>query len=67
MSSETQEAEPIGWDAINLACKRVHGEQEPRHWGTILPTFLGGKDPLQGIRSTNRIYRVTEETRMVRG
>ena len=59
MSSETPEAEPIGWNAIDLACKRVHGEQEPRHWGTILPAFLGGKDPLPGISA----YAVEEPVR----
>jgi hypothetical protein len=49
MSSEEPEPRPIGWYAITDACKRAHGEQEPRHWGTILSSFLGGKDPLHGI------------------
>ena len=33
--------------------------QEPRHWGTVLPAFLGGNDPLQGISA----YVVEEPVR----
>lgn len=38
-----------GWDAITAAFASVYGDQEPRHWGTIIPASLGGRDPLQGI------------------
>lgn len=43
------EAKTIGWDAINAALKRLYGDQEPRHFGTILGFRMGGKDPLEGI------------------
>ena len=39
----------LGWDAINDALREVYGTQEPKHWGTVLPYALGGKDPLTGI------------------
>lgn len=38
-----------GWDAITDALRRVYGNQEPKHWGNVIPAFLGGKDPLHGI------------------
>lgn len=38
-----------GWDAINSRLKEVYGEQEPKHWGTIIKHMLGGPDPLDGI------------------
>lgn len=28
---------------------QVHGEQEPKHYGTMIPYSLGGQDPLDGI------------------
>ena len=47
--AEFDEAEPIGWDAIDAALAPIYGKQEPKHYGTILPAMLGGDDPLQGI------------------
>lgn len=41
--------EAPGWDAINVALAPIYGEQEPMHYGTVLPMALGGQDPLQGI------------------
>ena len=38
-----------GWDAIEEALKRVYGEQSDRHYATVVPFMLGGKDPLDGI------------------
>lgn len=38
-----------GWDAINARLSEMYGEQEPRHWGTIINYMLGGPDPLDGI------------------
>lgn len=46
---EPEEPEAPGWDAIEAACAQVYGAQEPRHWGAVIPWFLGGPDPLQGI------------------
>ncbi len=44
-----QEAAAPGWEAINSRLKPVYGEQEPKHWGTIVSYMLGGEDPLHGI------------------
>jgi hypothetical protein len=38
-----------GWDAIDARLREVYGEQEPKHWGTIIKHMFGGKDPLDGI------------------
>ena len=38
-----------GWDAISDACTRIHGPEEPRHWGTIRRWRQGGPDPLDGL------------------
>jgi len=45
----TEEASSAGWDAIDEAMTKVYGDQEPKHYGTILPYALGGNDPLDGI------------------
>jgi suppressor of fused len=39
----------VGWKAIDAALKALYGDREPKHYGTILPAFLGGNDPLDGI------------------
>ncbi|MCJ8014821.1 suppressor of fused domain protein [Paenibacillus sp. KQZ6P-2] len=46
MSEETNTS---GWDAIDQELLKLYGEQEPKHYGTILPYALGGQDPLDGI------------------
>lgn len=38
-----------GWDAIDTALAPLYGDQEPRHWGTLVSYRFGGPDPLQGI------------------
>ncbi len=38
-----------GWDAIDEAVERIYGEQEPKHYGTLISYALGGSDPLDGI------------------
>ncbi len=38
-----------GWDAIDSRLRPIYGDQEPRHWGTIIKHMLGGPDPLDGI------------------
>ncbi len=38
-----------GWDAVTAVFDRLYPGQEPKHYGTVLPAFLGGRDPLQGI------------------
>lgn len=41
--------EAPGWDAIDGALRRLYGDEEPRHYGTMLKWSLGGPDPLDGI------------------
>ncbi|QJW98592.1 suppressor of fused domain protein [Frigoriglobus tundricola] len=45
---ESDDAAP-GWDAIDARLREVYGEQEPRHWGSLIKYILGGPDPLDGI------------------
>ncbi|KOS59803.1 suppressor of fused domain protein [Lysinibacillus agricola] len=45
----SEEVNAFGWDAIDQELLKIYGEQEPKHYGTILPYSLGGEDPLQGI------------------
>jgi suppressor of fused len=43
-----------GWDAIDAALRRIYGDTEPAHWGSILKWRLGGPDPLDGISAYAR-------------
>lgn len=45
-----------GWEAIDGALRKVYGEVEPLHYGTIINYRLGGPDPLDGIS----VYRCEE-------
>jgi hypothetical protein len=38
-----------GWDAIDAPLRQIYGDQEPKHWGTIIKHMLGGSDPIDGI------------------
>ncbi len=39
-----------GWGAIDEAFLRVYpGQEERKHFGTLIPWRLGGPDPLDGI------------------
>ncbi|MEK4031326.1 suppressor of fused domain protein [Pseudobacillus sp. FSL P4-0506] len=44
-----EEENKAGWDAIDQAMKDLYGEQEPKHFGTLISYMLGGNDPLDGI------------------
>lgn len=46
-------AEAPGWDAIDRALLPIYGDQEPKHFGTLLKYALGGPDPIDGLS----IYR----------
>lgn len=46
---DNREDKAIGWDAIDEALFKIYGDEKPRHFGTLIPYSLGGKDPLQGI------------------
>lgn len=45
----SEEANTTGWDAIDQVMKDLYGEQEPKHFGTLIPYMFGGNDPLDGI------------------
>jgi hypothetical protein len=38
-----------GWQAIEAKLASVYGEQQPKHWGTVMRYSEGGPDPLDGI------------------
>lgn len=38
----------VGWDCIDRALEKIYGNQEPRHYGSIIKHFMGGPDPLDG-------------------
>lgn len=42
------EDEAPGWQAIDVAMEEVYGEQEPRHYASVIKYMLGGPDPLDG-------------------
>ena len=45
-----KEAEAIGWEAIEKEFLRVYpGQDNPKHYGTIIKWIMGGNDPLDGI------------------
>jgi hypothetical protein len=42
-----------GWDAIDGALAPMYGDQEPKHYGTIIKFAMGGPDPLKASASTS--------------
>ena len=47
---EEKEVQAIGWQSIEEEFLRVYpGQENPKHYGTIVKWALGGKDPLDGI------------------
>ena len=49
MSDNNEDRAP-GWDAITAEFERVYpGQTNPKHLGVIIPMYLGGNDPLDGI------------------
>ncbi|MCP3774046.1 suppressor of fused domain protein [Paenibacillus sp. MZ04-78.2] len=54
----SEEESTAGWDAIDEEMSRLYGDQEPMHYGSMLPFMLGGEDPLDGIS----VYEVDEPT-----
>ena len=42
--------DPVGWDAIDAAFDKMYpGQDNPIHFGTLIPWRRGGPDPLQGV------------------
>ncbi|MEN3749714.1 suppressor of fused domain protein [Sphingomonas sp. HF-S3] len=52
--SDTDDAAP-GWDAIDAAFDRLYPGRAPLHFGSVVPAFLGGNDPLNGISAWKRL------------
>lgn len=48
MNEFVEDSSP-GWEAIDAQMRRLYGDQEPRHFATIIPAMLGGEDPIDGI------------------
>ena len=47
---EEKEIEAVGWQAIEKEFQRVYpGQDNPKHYGTLIKWVFGGKDPLDGI------------------
>ncbi|MEH6945013.1 suppressor of fused domain protein [Bacillus sp. JJ722] len=45
----SEEVNTTGWDAIDEEMSKIYGDQEPKHYGTLISYALGGPDPLEGI------------------
>lgn len=47
---QNEEINAQGWDAITKECERIYpGQENPKHYGTLIKWCFGGKDPLDGI------------------
>ncbi len=53
MADETDKNDAPGWDAIDAALRRIYGDVEPYHVGTVIPYAFGGPDPIHGISAYN--------------
>lgn len=42
------EEDTVGWDCIDNELKKLYGDQQERHYGTIIKYMLGGNDPIDG-------------------
>jgi suppressor of fused-like protein len=38
-----------GWGAIQTKLDSIYGDQQPKHWGTVMRYSEGGPDPLDGV------------------
>ncbi len=43
------EDDSVGWMSIDIACEKIYGTQEPKHFAPPLLWELGGEDPLNGV------------------
>ena len=49
-TTSAEEVVTVGWDAIEKEFLRGYpGQENPKHYGTIIKWIMGGKDPLDGI------------------
>ena len=52
-----EDDQALGWDAISAVFDAAYpGQENPQHWGTLIPWSLGGPDPIRGISA----YRGTD-------
>lgn len=51
------EEDAVGWDCITASLEQLYGEQEPQHFGNLLPFSLGGDNPLDGLS----VYRSSQQ------
>lgn len=51
------EEDAVGWDCITAALDQIYGNQEPQHFGNLLPFSLGGENPLDGLS----VYQSTKQ------
>ncbi|MGS4344986.1 suppressor of fused domain protein [Myroides odoratus] len=51
------EEEAVGWNCITTALEQLYGNQEPQHFGNLLPYSLGGENPLDGLS----VYQNTQQ------
>ena len=48
--SDNEEINTSGWDAIEQEFLRIYpGQENPKHYGTLVKWMFGGNDPLDGI------------------
>ena len=47
--NKEEELTQTGFDAISHAMQGLYPGQEGLYYGTIIPAFLGGDDPLDGV------------------
>ena len=52
------EDDAVGWLAIDKEFERIYPNQEPKHFGTVIPYTLGGTDPLDGLS----VYESAQQT-----
>jgi suppressor of fused-like protein len=48
-TATAEEERSPGWEALDAALSRIHGDTEPFHYRPVLPAVVGGEDPLEGI------------------
>ncbi len=49
-NQEVEKMQTHGWDAISSAFNKIYpGQENPKHYGTLIKWKFGGNDPLDGI------------------
>ena len=54
---ENMKENAYGWDSITKEFERIYpGQDNPKHYGTLISWELGGNEPLRGISIYEYIY-----------